>query len=151
MGNMTGLVTEESNVAVHTILMLCFFKTSSTRNQWAKSLTCKIVQINKIIISFSRNEWSLFESSSSKDTLLEIGPVVLEKKFSEICLQCIFAISLSFPIGKGHSWAFVWTNLKHLHSRMLFAMFGWTRASDSRNVFFCYFIIFPCKRAWPFI
>ena len=43
-------------------------------------------------------------------SLVEIGPVVLEKKIFKVH-QCIFAISLLSPVGKGHGPSFEQTGI----------------------------------------
>ena len=57
-----------------------------------------------------------FESPSSKDALVEIGPVVLEKKIFKFC-QCIFTISTIISPWKRVG-PFIWTNLYPFHSRV---------------------------------
>ena len=62
--------------------------------------------------------------SSLVPSLVEIGPVVLEKKIFKFC-QCIFAISLFSPLQKGHGPSFEQTwitfiqgcfDVKNIHS-----------------------------------
>ena len=54
-------------------------------------------------------------------SLVEIGPVVLEKKIFKF-RQCIFGISKSSPLGKGLGPLL--ENLNPLHPRMLCVKFG---------------------------
>ena len=58
------------------------------------------------------------------------------------------------------NWFFIWTNLNPFHPKMLCVKFGWNWLSGSGEedfffispMYFCYFIIlFPWKRAGPFI
>ena len=83
--------------------------------------------------------------------LVELGPSVLEKKKF---LQCSFAVSLLYPLGKGHDPSFEPSLM------MLCARFGlnWPCGSEEEVVFLvssmyfkCFFIISTWKRAWPFI
>ena len=90
----------------------------------------------KTIISFLISEWSLFVKpwvSFTKGcfvtSLVEIGPVVLEKKMFKF-RQCIFAICVIISPLK-RAGPFIWTNLNPLHPRMLCAKFGWNWPSGS--------------------
>ena len=71
----------------------------------------------KTIITFLITEWSLFVKPRVPFTqecfvpsFVEIGPVVLERKFFKF-RQCIFAISLLSPFGKRHFPSFERTRL----------------------------------------
>ena len=55
-------------------------------------------------------------------SLVEIGPVVLEKKIFKAG-KCIFAISLSSPLGNGRGPSFK-QNLNPHYTRILCAKFG---------------------------
>ena len=61
------------------------------------------------------------ESPSPKDALVEIDPVVLEKKIF-IFRQCIFTFRNNLPLE--NSGPFLWTKLNPVHPRMLCAKFG---------------------------
>ena len=67
--------------------------------------------------------WIPFTQGCFVPSLVEIGPVVLEKKFFKFH-QCIFAISLLSPLEKGRGTSFE-KNLNPLHPGMLCAKFGW--------------------------
>ena len=78
------------------------------------------------------------ESSSPRDalcqsfvqSLVEINPVVLEKKIVKIC-QFIFKIPQLSISPLGRMWLFIWTNLNALHPGTLCAKFGWNWPSGS--------------------
>ena len=117
----------------------------------------------KTIISFLISEWSLFVKpwvSFTKGcfvtSLVEIGPVVLEKKMFKF-RQCIFAIALLSPLRKGHGPSSEQTWIPFTQGCL--CMFGWNLPSGSweekikiSSMYLWYFIIIsPWKRVWPFI
>ena len=62
-------------------------------------------------------------------SLVEIGPVVLEKKiFSVLSMYFCYFVIISPWNRVG---LFIWTNLNPLHPRMLSAKFGWNWSSGS--------------------
>ena len=68
-----------------------------------------LIKRGKHIISYLRidcvlfvNTWIPFTEGYIVPSLIEIGPVILEKKIFKLC-QCIFSISLLPPLGKGCS------------------------------------------------
>ena len=66
--------------------------------------------------------WIYFTQGCSVPSLVEIGPVVLEKKiFLIINVFCYFVIISPWK----RAGPFIWTNLNPLHPRMLCAKFGW--------------------------
>ena len=82
-----------------------------------------------VIISLWKGQGPLFKQTwitiqgGFVSSLVEFGPVVLEKKIFKFCL-CIFPILWLPPLGKGLGPSF-WINLNPLHSRMHCAKFGW--------------------------
>ena len=73
--------------------------------------------------------WIPFTQGCFVQRLVEIGPVVLEKKILKF-RQCIFAICVIISPWK-RAGLFIWTNLNPLHPRMLCAKFSWNRPSGS--------------------
>ena len=73
--------------------------------------------------------WIPFTQGCFVPSLVEIGPVVLEKKIFKFH-QCIFAICVIISPWK-RAGPFIWTNLNPLHLRMLCAKFGWNWFSGS--------------------
>ena len=68
----------------------------------------------------------------------------------------ILLFSKYFTLEKGV--AFHWKNFNPHHPRMLCAKFGWNWPGCSEeedfeilSIYFHYFVIYPWKRAWPFI
>ena len=72
---------------------------------------------------FFYHTWILFSQGCFEPRLLEIGPVVLDKKIFKLHL-CIFTIFVIISPCKW-AWPFIWTNLNPLYPKMLFAKFGW--------------------------
>ena len=92
-------------------------------------------------------------------SLVEIGPVVLEKKILKFH-QCFFAISLFSPLGRGLCHPFIWTNkiesssFKDALSQVLDKISPAVLEKIIENVsvyFRCFVSISSLKRAWPFI
>ena len=71
--------------------------------------------------SFEKN-LNPFTQGCIEPSLVEIGPVVLEKIFK--FLQCIFANSWLSPLWK-RAGPFFWTNFSSYHPSVLCAKFGW--------------------------
>ena len=70
--------------------------------------------------------------------LVEIGPLVLEKKIFKIC-QCILADLLLSPDWK-RAWLFIWRNMNSLYPKMICGKFGWNWSSSSGEDFFFKFV-----------
>ena len=89
-------------------------------------------------------------SSFNKACLVEIGPVVMEKKISSMYL-CYFPIIAFWK----RTWAFTLRKLNPLYPKMLCTKFGWNWPSGSGEDFiisskflFCHFVIISTwKRA----
>ena len=102
------------------------------------------------------------ESSSPKDNLcqvwLKMAQWFFRRRFLKVLhVFLLFTNSIISPMRR--VWPFIWTNLNPLHPRMLCAKFGWSWTSGSGwriifkvfNIFLQFTIIFPLRRAWPFI
>ena len=110
-----------------------------------------LIKRKKIIISLWELNGSSFEQTWIPFTqrcnvagLVEIGPVVLEKKIFLMC-QCIFAILLLSPFGKGRGPSFEQTWIPFI-PRMLYAKFGWNWSSGSRGEDFFFVNVFSLFR-----
>ena len=68
-----------------------------------------------------KQTWIPFTKEYFVPSLVEIGPVVQEKKIFKSC-QFIFIISHLSIFGR--AWPFIWTNLNPLHPGILCAKFG---------------------------
>ena len=78
---------------------------------------------------FIWTNWIPFTQGCFVPSLVEIGPVVLEKKIFKF-RQCICTICVIISPWK-RTEPFIWTNLNPLHPRMLCAKFGWNWTSGS--------------------
>ena len=100
--------------------------------------------------------WIPYIQGCIESSLVEIGPVVLQKKNFLISSMYFRYFELS-PLGKGR--ALHLNKLNPLHTRMLCAKFVWNMASGSEeedflisSMYFRYFIMMSSwKRAGPFI
>ena len=89
------------------------------------------------------------------NSLVEIGSVVLEKKIFKFC-QCIFAILLLSPLRKGRGPSFEQTWIPFTQGCFVSSLVEIDPVVLEKKIFkFLYFryfvIIFPWKRAGPFI
>ena len=102
--------------------------------------------------------WILFDQECFVPSLVEISPVVLEKK---ICLNFVYVFSLfRYHLPWKEARALHLNKFEYLiHQRMLWTKFGsnWPSGSVEEDLFkfcmnFCYFVIIsPWKRVWYFI
>ena len=84
-------------------------------------------------VSFFFKSWIPFSQGCFAPSLVEIGPMVLEKKILKCCQHILLFIDkYNYHSEKGVTLHL--NKLKSLHWRVLFAQFGWNWCSDSGEI-----------------
>ena len=84
-----------------------------------------------VIISHWKRAWPfIFTQGCLVPSLVEIGPVVLEKKFF-FKISSVYFRYLVITTPWKRAWPFILTNLNPLYPRMLCTKFGWNWPSGS--------------------
>ena len=111
---------------------------------------------NYKIVGFAACLRPLYTKGCFVSNLVEIGPLVLEKKIFSISSKYFHYFVIISPWKRVGP--FIWINLNPLHPRMLCAKFGWNWPCGSReedflisSMYFRYFVIIsPWKKVGPF-
>ena len=91
----------------------------------------KLSLIWELNVSFFFKSWIPFSQGCFAPSLVEIGPMVMEKKIFKFC-QHILLFKYNYHLEKGVTLHL--NKLKSPHWRVLFAKFGWNWFSDSGEI-----------------
>ena len=93
-------------------------------------LFCNYFHFEKgVVLHLKYKNWMLFTKGCFVTSLVEIGPVVLEKKILKSFSIYFYYFIMIFPLRR--AWPFIWTNLNPIHPRMFCATFDWNLTSGS--------------------